>query len=102
MNSPETDDIDPQMRQLFDAVAPQVADRGFTDEAMRPITRMIWIRRLAATVLVAVALPLAVTVLAALLLPAEASSAPRGVSWDASIVVGLCLLLLPLTAAVRA
>lgn len=99
MSSTEIDGGDQQMQQLFAAVAPQVADRGFTDQAMRRIAWRVWIRRLASTAILVVAFPLLVTVLAALLLPTEALSLIRNgglgsSGWDASMAVGFCLLLL--------
>ena len=94
MNSNGIDEEDRQMRQLFAAVAPQITDRGFTDQAMRRIHRLVWIRRLASTVALVVALPLLVTVLGAVLMPAGGWPLLEGAAWDASIAVGLCLLLL--------
>lgn len=98
MGSTEIEERDQQLGQLFDAVAPEVRDRGFTDQAMRRIARLVWIRRLATTVALAVAVPLLVIVLAAVLVPAGALSSiegagPGGSAWDASAAVGVCLLL---------
>jgi thiosulfate reductase cytochrome b subunit len=101
MNRAEEDRIDSQMRQVFAVVAPEVPDRGFTDGAMRRISRMTALRRLASVAVLIVLLPLLVVVLAAVVEPADslgviAGSTSTGPGWDTGLAFTLCLLLAPL------
>ena len=64
-NEPD-DFLDPQVTGLFQLVAPDVPDKGFTDRAIRHIGTVIWLRRIASLLAVVVSLPLLVTVLVSL------------------------------------
>jgi hypothetical protein len=105
MNSPDVDEGDPGMAELFSAVAPEALDAGFTDRAMRRLARRVWIRRVASGAALAVALPMMITLLAALLLPTEAwppAAEQGGLGWVASVALAVCLpLLLRVAATVR-
>jgi len=97
MSSPGIDESDQQMQQLFAALAPEVADLGFTDRAMGHIARRVWVRRVASAAALVIALPLVATVLGALLpagvVVSSVDGSPGGSGWDGSVAVGFCLLL---------
>lgn len=97
MRNRDSDDNDRQMQDLFTALAPQVADHGFTQRTLRRISRLIWMRRLASAAALIIALPLLLTVVGEVLLPAEvtrslASGSALVSGWDVVVAVGICLL----------